>query len=64
MEYQTYTKRYDTVMWSTTEYGQLSGEHFPVYIIGRKEGNVLFNDPLNTFSYGYIASDIWATLSE
>ena len=26
----------------------------------RKEGNVLFNDALNTFYfYGYIASDIW-----
>ena len=24
-----------------------------------KEGNVLFNDALNTFSYGYMASDIW-----
>ena len=26
---------------------------------GRKEGNVLFNDALNTFFYGYMASDIW-----
>ena len=26
---------------------------------GRKEGNVLFNDALDTFSYGYMASDIW-----
>ena len=26
---------------------------------GRKEGNVLFNDALNTFSYGYMTSDIW-----
>ena len=27
---------------------------------GRKEGNVLFNDALNTFLfYGYMASDIW-----
>ena len=25
----------------------------------RKEGRVLFNDALNTFSYGYRASDIW-----
>ena len=25
----------------------------------RKEGNVLFNDALNTFSYCYMASDIW-----
>ena len=25
----------------------------------RKEGNVLFNDTLNTFYYGYMASDIW-----
>ena len=25
---------------------------------GRKEENVLFNDTLNTFSYGYMASDI------
>ena len=24
-----------------------------------QEGNVLFNDALNTFSYGYMASDIW-----
>ena len=27
-------------------------------IIGRKEGNVLFNDTLNTF-YGYLTSDIY-----
>ena len=27
---------------------------------GRKEGNILFNDALNTFYfYGYMASDIW-----
>ena len=27
---------------------------------GRKKGNVLFNDALNTFYlYGYMASDIW-----
>ena len=25
---------------------------------GRKKGNVLFNDALNTFNYGYMASDI------
>ena len=25
----------------------------------RKEGSVLFNDTLNTFSYGYMALDIW-----
>ena len=25
----------------------------------RKEGNILFNDALNTFFYGYMASDIW-----
>ena len=24
-----------------------------------KEGSVLFNDAHNTFSYGYIVSDIW-----
>ena len=24
-----------------------------------KEGSVLFNNTLNTFSYGYMASDIW-----
>ena len=29
------------------------------YMEGRREGNVLFNDTLNTFSYGYMASDIW-----
>ena len=27
--------------------------------VGRKEGNVLFNDALNTYIYGYMASDIW-----
>ena len=27
--------------------------------IGYWEGSVLFNDALNTFSYGYMASDIW-----
>ena len=26
---------------------------------GRKEGSVLFKDALNTFGYGYMASDIW-----
>ena len=25
----------------------------------RKEGNVLFNDALNTFIYGYMVIDIW-----
>ena len=25
----------------------------------RKEGSVLFNDALNTFSYSYMASDIY-----
>ena len=25
----------------------------------RKEGNAFFNDALNTFIYGYMASDIW-----
>ena len=25
----------------------------------RKEGSVLFNKALNTFSYSYMASDIW-----
>ena len=25
----------------------------------RNEGSVLFNDALDTFSYGYMASDIW-----
>ena len=25
----------------------------------KKEGNVLFNDALNTFNYGYITSGIW-----
>ena len=25
----------------------------------KKEGSVLFNDTLNTFSYGYMASHIW-----
>ena len=25
----------------------------------KKEGNVLFNDALNTFIYGYMVSDIW-----
>ena len=26
---------------------------------GMKEGNVLFNDALKRFIYGYMASDIW-----
>ena len=29
---------------------------FPVVT---KEGNVLFNNALNTFTYGYMVSDIW-----
>ena len=29
-----------------------------LYMYIRKEGNVLFNDALNTF-YGYMALDIW-----
>ena len=33
---------------------------YKTYKEGRKEGNVLFNDGLNTcFIYGYMASDIW-----
>ena len=32
----------------------------PLASLRRKEGNVLFNDALNTFFiYGYMASDIW-----
>ena len=30
-----------------------------MYILNRKEGNVLFNDTLNNFIYGYMALDIW-----
>ena len=26
---------------------------------GERERNVLFNDALNTYIYGYVASDIW-----
>ena len=32
---------------------------FYLRLYGRKEGSVLFKDALNTFSYGYMASDIW-----
>ena len=28
-------------------------------IAKEKEGNVLLNDALNTFSYGYVVLDIW-----
>ena len=34
-------------------------KHDVIVIFGRKEGNVLFNDALNTFIYGYMASNIW-----
>ena len=27
--------------------------------LGRKERNILFNDALNTFDLGYMASNIW-----
>ena len=27
--------------------------------VRKEEGNVLFNDALNIFIYGYMASDIW-----
>ena len=27
--------------------------------VGRKEGNVLFNDALKIFYFGYMESDIW-----
>ena len=30
-----------------------------LFAILMKEGSVLFNDALNTFSYGYMASGIW-----
>ena len=30
----------------------------------RKEGNVLFNDALNTFIYGYMASYIWKRITQ
>ena len=42
----------------TLTHGQ-HGERFLCGDKGRKEGNVLFNNALNTFSYGYMASDIW-----
>ena len=29
------------------------------HVLGGKEGNVLFNDALNTFYYGYMVSGIW-----
>ena len=29
------------------------------YLMEEEGGNVLFIDTLNTFSYGYMASDIW-----
>ena len=32
---------------------------FYLRLYGKKEGKVLFNDALNTFFYGYMASDIW-----
>ena len=28
-------------------------------LLRRKEGSVIFNKALNTFSYSYMASDIW-----
>ena len=34
-------------------------ENFVYTVVGRKEGNVLFNDTLNTFYLRYMASDIW-----
>ena len=30
-----------------------------ILCVYRKERNVLFNDALNTFFYGYMASDLW-----
>ena len=34
--------------------------HYHCPLTMRKEGNVLFNDALNTFFiYGYMVSDIW-----
>ena len=34
-------------------------EHWLDEKITPMEGSVLFNDALNTFIYGYMASDIW-----
>ena len=37
-----------------------NGKKASQYTVTRKEGNILFNDALNTFFiYGYMASDIW-----
>ena len=33
--------------------------HVKLLYIFLKDGSVLFNDALNTFSYGYMASDIY-----
>ena len=40
--------------------GVHDGMHSSITVIGTKEGNVLFNDALNTFCiYGNMVSDIW-----
>ena len=47
----TQIKREETTSWATlSDYCKIS--------VIRKEGNVLFNDVLNNFIYGYMASDI------
>ena len=35
------------------------GDKWQNVVFVNKEGTILFNDALNTFFYGYMASDIW-----
>ena len=56
---QTLNPPHLTIIYYTQKKG--TGLQMPLGLPGEgmEEGSVLFNDALNTFSYGYIVSDIW-----
>ena len=69
--YWTICSKSENQTWKSSTYNKQSTPGFKHWVmllmksfqwkcfIGRKEGNVLFNDALNTFIYGYMASDVW-----
>ena len=50
---------FDTTVHKRLLLSRLKEQPKNMYHKGRKERNVLFNDTLNTFFNGFMASDIW-----
>ena len=48
-----------SVMFSSSSLAKNELQNEIYFEHGRKDGSGLFNDTLNTFSYGYMASDVW-----